>query len=111
LHALSKQNVRFAVLCKTCERDGPLFYSPCLQEGGCRSDFRVNWARTEEFEDAVGVASGAAGDSHDARLLLQDLGVGAVQLLVRHAVHYRHEHLYPRCALLLLALSIPEPLA
>ena len=63
---------------------------------------------TKKLKDAVGVAAGATGEPHDARLLLEHLGVGAVQLLVRHAVHDRHEHLDARRALLLLALIGPD---
>ena len=59
---------------------------------------------TYELAHVVGVDPCAAGDAHDAGLALPGLDVGGVQLLVGHAVHHRHELLYPRSALLLLAL-------
>ena len=60
--------------------------------------------RTEQLEDVVRVRAGAAREAQHAAGLLQDLGVGRVQLLVGHAVHDRHEALDARRALLLLAL-------
>ena len=60
---------------------------------------------TEKLQHVVWVAASTPGNALDAGGLLQDLDVVLVQLLLRHAVHERHELAYPCLALIFPALQ------